>query len=204
MTEDKPKILIEYDNQNYSHEQIAELNDELSKYFTLEKSKVYMFSIEHPSYLVFLLASLPVIYFSKGFFTTLGADLAHELSRDIIEGYRKMKQRIAKIITRPVSKDIPTVIFGIPLIENQQPKYDQGIMGIIKTIDERLLSECFDHIEELCRKGKTTMQEIGINRNITKITFHYDTQSKDWEPELCTLKDHTQLLYKNGKWELMQ
>ncbi|MGB8656873.1 MAG: hypothetical protein WCE90_03700 [Candidatus Zixiibacteriota bacterium] len=204
MTEEKPKIVIEYDSGNYSNEQIAGLEAELSKYFALEKRKVSRFSTEPPSYLVFLLVSLPVLYFSKGFFTTFGADLAHELSREVIEGYRNLKQRIVKIITRPISKDIPTVIFQIPILEDRRSLLDPAIKGVIETKDEEGLSECFDHIEGLCRKAKTAKKQIGTDAEISRIEFRYNARSKDWEPQLCELKGHTQLLYKSGKWQRIQ
>jgi hypothetical protein len=199
MTEEKPKILIQYDKLNYSEDQMTEIEAELSEYFTVEKTTVLRFGTEPSAvFLILLLVS------SLSFFTRIGENLADAVSEDLVQGYKKMKQRIARIITRPVSKDIPTVIFQIPILENQRPVYDRGIKGIIKTDDETLLSECFDRVEELYHIAQKIIEQLGNDRDIVQITFQYNVQTKSWEPQWCTKAGHIMLRYENGKWEPMK
>jgi hypothetical protein len=203
MMEEKPKLFIEieYDNQNYSDEQITEIETELSKHFTIRKGTIARFNEGAPSFFTIILLSAPYLYFCKNFFTKLGEKLGAELSDDIIKAYRKMKQKIAEIITKPLPGDIPTIIFKILIQKDQPSNVPAFIVGIVKTNNANLLSECFDNLEELYRIAQKTIDEIGGTKDIKKITFQYDVHTKIWEPQFYTKQDLRTYQYKNGKWE---
>lgn len=202
MTELKPKILLEYDESSCFREPINEIKGELSKYFEVRTEVFKSFDNGGTSfYLGLLLLSSPIVYFSKGFFTKIGENLGNEVSADLRKGYRIIQRQLTKMIARSAKKEIPIVIIRIPIRENQYPSEDQGINGIIRTNDEKLLCECFDRVEELYHLAKRTINEIGSEGDIVGITFKYNVQTYSWEPQYCTKVGPALLLYRNGKWE---
>lgn len=201
MIENKPQIIMEYDTLNYSDEQIRQIEDGLSQLFEVQKRTVVRKSMSPPSFFLLILLSAPVTFFSKSFFTRIGEKLGNEVGDDLQKVYRSVKKKIGKVLTKPKSGNIPTIIFQFPLSEKDRGTYTKGIKGCIKTDDEVVLEECFDQVEELYHLAKATLAKMDRSDEVLQIIFEYDQVNKIWRPSWCNKIGTSIFQYRNGGWE---
>lgn len=176
MSEAKPAIVFQFDEQNYEPSSIIELKARLDDIANVQVQEIIRREILPPALFVVLIL-VPLYYFNKGFFTKLGEKIGEKLGEaigeDVVKAYEFFKKKTIEVIQKTKSSQTPMVEFRFTVNHTE-------VSGFVESSEERILSRAFDTIEELFRISLKCIEEK--NLNLKTFVFNLNLEKMIWKP----------------------
>lgn len=176
MSEAKPTVMFLVDEQNYELSRFNELKARFDKVVSVQVQENVRRGILPPA-IVVVLITVPLYYFSKGFFTKLGEKVGEKLGEaigeDVVKAYEFFKKKTIEVIKKPKSGQMPMVEFRLTINHTE-------VSGFVKSSEERILSRAFDMVEELFHICQKYIEEK--NLNLKTFAFNLNIEKLIWQP----------------------
>lgn len=176
MSEAKPAIVFQFDQQNYEPSSIIELKAQLGDIANFQVQEIIRREILPPALFVVLIL-VPLYYFNKGFFTKLGEKIGEKLGEaigeDVVKAYEFFKKKAIEVIQKTKSSQTPMVEFRFTVNHTE-------VSGFVESSEERILSRAFDTVEELFNISLKYIEEK--NLTLKTFVFNLNLEKMIWKP----------------------